>query len=54
MKALQLATLTALTLALAVIAWELTMTVTMFGGWLPLIIITIAPVLGYGLGRSAQ
>lgn len=52
MKTIRLITLAVLTVALGSMAYELTMTVTTFGGWLPLGLITAAPILGYAVGRA--
>jgi len=51
MKFLQGITITILTIALAAIGYELTMTVTTFGGYLPLAIITTGPALGFVTAR---
>lgn len=51
MRAFGHLTLAVLTVTLGVVAYELTMTVTMLGGWLPLGLIIAAPLLGYALGR---
>jgi hypothetical protein len=53
MRTAQAAALAALTLALGALAYELTMTATLLGGYLPLAFITAAPVLGFALGRAA-
>lgn len=45
-------TLAILIVVVGFIAYELCMTVTMLGGYLPLAILTGAPLLGFALGRT--
>ena len=53
MKFLQGLTITILTVLLAGIGYEVCMTVTTFGGYLPLAIITAGPAVGFAIARTA-
>ena len=53
MRELTAVLLTLITVALCGVAWVLCFTVSTFGGWLPLALITAGPALGYGL-RAAR
>lgn len=52
MKFLQGMTITIVTGALGFLGYELCMTVTTFGGYLPLTIITAGPAIGYAIARA--
>jgi hypothetical protein len=54
MKFMQGITITLLTALLAVVGYELTMTITTLGGYLPLALITAGPAFGYAIARATS